>query len=153
MSQPPPKRDPSMGGSKLAWDPVSHYLAPDVAASYDSERFNSVAGRVFQWLERRAVLAAFRAIPTTATVLDLPCGTGRLAEHLLGAGYRVVGADISPAMLDQAQRRLNRFHDRFTIEVCDARVIGTQGVRFEAALCARVLMHFPLDEQDRKSVV
>lgn len=34
-------------------------------------------------------------------VLDLGCGTGRLAEPLCRAGHRVVGIDDEPAMLDE----------------------------------------------------
>ncbi|MGH2605416.1 MAG: class I SAM-dependent methyltransferase, partial [Anaerolineales bacterium] len=33
------------------------------------------------------------------SVLDLGCGTGQLAVYFLERGYRVVGIDLSPAML------------------------------------------------------
>lgn len=36
-------------------------------------------------------------------VLDLCCGTGQLAVHFLEKGYRVVGLDLSTAMLDLAR--------------------------------------------------
>ncbi|MCZ7543806.1 MAG: class I SAM-dependent methyltransferase [Anaerolineae bacterium] len=39
-------------------------------------------------------------------VLDVGCGTGRVALHLAAAGARVVGLDISGAMLKRAQARL-----------------------------------------------
>lgn len=38
-------------------------------------------------------------------VLDLGCGTGRLAVELARRGHRVTGADPSPGMLDVARRR------------------------------------------------
>ncbi|MGH2628856.1 MAG: class I SAM-dependent methyltransferase, partial [Anaerolineales bacterium] len=43
------------------------------------------------------------------SVLDVGCGTGQLALHFLERGYRVVGMDLSPAMLDWARRNAARF--------------------------------------------
>jgi 2-polyprenyl-3-methyl-5-hydroxy-6-metoxy-1,4-benzoquinol methylase len=132
----------------MNWDPTTHYKDVAVAERYDRERFSSVAGRVFNALERRELLRAFRDVPTTATVLDLPCGTGRLAEALLGAGYRVEGVDISRPMLDVAGRKLQRFGPRFTTRVGDVHELArSERGTYDVALCARVLMHFPLEQQ------
>ena len=38
-------------------------------------------------------------LPAGATVLELGCGTGRIADPLAAMGHRVVGVDSSPAML------------------------------------------------------
>ena len=131
----------------MSWNPVNHYQDETVAAKYDESRFSSLAGRAFAALERRLVARAFAGLAPGALVLDLPCGTGRLAELLLSEGYRVVGADISPAMLRVAKERLLPFGDRFTTIVVDARRLDGKGPRYDGALCARVLMHFPLAEQ------
>jgi 2-polyprenyl-3-methyl-5-hydroxy-6-metoxy-1,4-benzoquinol methylase len=132
----------------MDWDPIHHYKDVAVAERYDRERFRSVAGRVFNALERRVISRAFAPISKSLTVLDLPCGTGRLAETLLGDGFHVVGADISPAMLDVAQRKLQRFGNRFQTRVGDVRELArTERGTYDVALCARVLMHFPLEEQ------
>ncbi len=40
-----------------------------------------------------------------ATILELGCGTGRLALPLLKAGHYVVGVDNSPEMLARARAR------------------------------------------------
>jgi 2-polyprenyl-3-methyl-5-hydroxy-6-metoxy-1,4-benzoquinol methylase len=133
---------------KLDWDPTTHYQQVAVAERYDRERFSSLAGRVFNTLERRELSRSFRSVPRTAIVLDLPCGTGRLAETLLSDGFHVVGVDISHAMLDVAQRKLQRFGDRFETRVGDVRELARfERGTYDVALCARVLMHFPLDEQ------
>lgn len=129
------------------WDPSRHYLDADVARTYDEQRFSSLAGRVFNHLERETVRWAFNGLPKDSLVADIPCGTGRLAAVLLESGYRVVGMDISPAMLDQASRRLHRFGDRFKTRVVDAKELGQAEREFDAALCARVLMHYPLGDQ------
>jgi len=39
-------------------------------------------------------------------VVDLGCGSGIWAEHLVRAGYSVVGLDISPAMIQLARNRV-----------------------------------------------
>lgn len=41
-------------------------------------------------------------------VLELGCGTGRVALHLARAGFQVTGLDASPAMLAIAQEKLAR---------------------------------------------
>jgi SAM-dependent methyltransferase len=44
-------------------------------------------------------------LPGCASVLEIGCGTGRVARQLAGTGRRVVGIDISPAMLRLAARQ------------------------------------------------
>lgn len=52
----------------------------------------------------RAVLSAFvEMVEPGALVADVGCGTGRLAQHLRGAGVRAVGFDLSPRMLTVAR--------------------------------------------------
>lgn len=135
----------------MDWDPVSHYKDVAVAERYDRERFSRLTGRIFNALEKRAVRKAFaRSRPKPATIVDVPCGTGRLAEALLEDGYAIVGIDISPAMLDVAKRKLRRFDSRFRTKVADVRELAELEPRtYDAALCARVLMHFRLDDQIR----
>lgn len=131
----------------MNWNPDEHYKSRKVADEYDRRRFSSVAGRVFNYLEKRAVTKCFASVPKNSTIVDAPCGTGRLAEPLLAAGYRVHGLDISNEMLDVARRRLAGFGDRFTCEIRDVKTARAPEPQFDAALCARVLMHFPLDQQ------
>src|SRR5436309_393553 len=132
----------------MDWDPVSHYQEVAVAERYDRERFSSLSGKVFNALEKASIRSAFRGISPSTQILDLPCGTGRLASVLLDSGFRVEGVDISAAMLEVARRKLSSFGDRFTTHVGDVRDLAkSDPKRYDAALCARVLMHFPLDEQ------
>ena len=133
---------------KTDWNPSTHYKDVGVAERYDRERFSSLPGRIFNALERHHIARAFDGIAKDNPVLDLPCGTGRLAETLLRQGFTVVGVDISEQMLQVAQRRLAAFGARFTTKVAAAQELARQSEsRYGAALCARVLMHFPLTEQ------
>jgi 2-polyprenyl-3-methyl-5-hydroxy-6-metoxy-1,4-benzoquinol methylase len=132
----------------MDWNPTTHYKDVAVAQRYDSERFSGLAGRVFDALEKRAIRRAFAGVPRNAVVMDLPCGTGRLAETLLEQGFHVVGVDISAAMLHVAERKLERFGSQFETLVSDVHELARkQQAPYDVALCARVLMHFPLDQQ------
>ena len=61
-----------------------------------------------QHVERTApgivVLLRRSGVATGATVLDVGCGSGLLAAHLVAAGYVVTGIDASPAMIELARR-------------------------------------------------
>jgi len=129
------------------WDATRHYKNPDIAQEYDRVRFSSLPGRVFNNREKSIIRECFSSLPRDTVVLDLPCGTGRLAETLLESGLRVHGADISDEMLAVARKRLASHGDRFTTEVTDAFKRTGGEPLFEATLCARVLMHFPLETQ------
>ncbi len=129
------------------WDANEHYKDDNVAKNYDDVRFSSAAGRVFNNLEQATVVKAFSSLQPGTTIADIPCGTGRLAEPLLEHGFKVHGMDISEEMLSVARERVARFGDRFTTEVCDAKTLDRSHPQYDGVLCARVLMHFPLEEQ------
>lgn len=131
----------------MKWDANEHYKSVDVARAYDRSRFSSLPGRVFNYLEKRTILKCFSSVPAGSMVIDAPCGTGRLAASLLAHGYHVHGMDISAAMLKIAAERLHEYHDSFSFEVADVKQAPVDRDAYAAALCARVLMHFTLDEQ------
>jgi 2-polyprenyl-3-methyl-5-hydroxy-6-metoxy-1,4-benzoquinol methylase len=130
-----------------SWNPREHYQTQEIAEAYDHTRFNSLPGRLFNRLEKRALLRALSGVPAGAEIIDIPCGTGRLSEALLGSGYRVTAVDISQAMLDQAKRKLARFSDRVCFRLGDATELSPPEKPFAAVVCARILMHFPLPQQ------
>ena len=131
----------------MSWNPDEHYKSQRVAVEYDKRRFSSVSGRVFNYLEKRMVGKCFHGVAKTQKIVDVPCGTGRLAEVLLAHGYSVHGMDISEEMLAVARQRLGAYGAKFTTEVANVKQLPTEVAMYDGALCARVLMHFPLDQQ------
>jgi ubiquinone/menaquinone biosynthesis C-methylase UbiE len=73
----------------------------DYAPFYDWENAQTVARRDVPFWCR---LAAAQPGP----ILELGCGTGRIALPIVKSGTRLVGIDRSEAMLDRARRRLRR---------------------------------------------
>lgn len=73
-------------------------LAPVWSATTDEGPFNGL-------LERPALRALILARLSGATVLDAGCGSGAQARWLLDQGADVVAIDLSPRMIDEAERR------------------------------------------------
>jgi SAM-dependent methyltransferase len=73
------------------------HLDPDYVAAYDAKT----------QLDLDASLGLLRdsGLGSDTTVVDLGCGTGLLAAAVSAEARRVVGVDVSPAMLDIARRR------------------------------------------------
>jgi demethylmenaquinone methyltransferase/2-methoxy-6-polyprenyl-1,4-benzoquinol methylase len=80
------------------------------AKHYDiTSRLSPVPGYPEQAQRRRAVRAL--ALRPGATVIDVACGTGRnfaAIEAAIGPRGRIVGVDLTDAMLEQAERRVDR---------------------------------------------
>lgn len=74
-------------------------------ARYEGDRFGTRLGARRLRRERRCVSAALALLPAGLLVLDCPVGIGRWVASLTAPGHRVVGMDLSPAMLAEARRR------------------------------------------------
>jgi ubiquinone/menaquinone biosynthesis C-methylase UbiE len=120
----------------------------EVAAKYPSAYKDSYRDR----RERRALERALDAIPPGASVLDLPCGTGRLTGILLDRGYRVVGADSSPAMVDRAKAEWGSRTPEVRFEVQDVLHTSYRDGEFDAVVCNRLFHHF-LEASTRRAAL
>jgi SAM-dependent methyltransferase len=80
-------------------------------------------------------------------LLELGCGTGRLLLPLAEVGHTLTGVDLSPAMLEQARRRLAAagLAERVTLVQDDMRGLRRLGAaRFRLAFCAiNSFLHLP----------
>ena len=79
------------------------------AESYATKYDRELHKRVSSHFERRAIRRALAITGArSATVLDVPCGAGRLTPLLLPVSSRLVSCDYSPAML----RVFRRMHGK-----------------------------------------
>lgn len=113
------------------------------AECYDRVRFSSLRGRLVDALEKRAVRRALLYVPTSAFVLDLPCGTGRITQLILEDGYHAAGADISLEMLDQARKRLGQYPKLLGLTRCEAENLPYPDGSFDSVVCVRLMGHVP----------
>ncbi len=129
-------------------DTKDHYKRAEVATEYHAA-FTSDRGwkawrhRVVADGERDAVRRMLARVPH-ARVLDLPCGTGKLAPVFAGLGSSVTACDISTDMLSLADREYATHGVTARLRPCDAeRIVETLGERFDVAVCLRLLHRVP----------
>jgi len=115
---------------------------PDVTAMFDDiapvyDRINTLItlGRDARW--RRAAVAAAR-LPAGASVVDVACGTGKVAAQLadrVGPFGRVVAVDLSPAMIARA---VAAYRDLVQLEfrIGNALELPADDAEFDAATIA-----------------
>lgn len=106
------------------------------ARDYDRDRSRALQEKA--WLDRFLF-----HIPVAGTVLDIGCGTGEpIARYLLERGFRVVGIDSSPSMIDMCRER---FPDSEWL-VADMRALAL-GRRFAGVLAWDSFFHLRMDGQ------
>ena len=126
--------DESRTGNTVPEPSVTH-MFDSIAPVYDRMNTLMTAGMDGRW--RRAAVRAARLSPG-GTALDVACGTGKLTAALAGAvgsEGRVVGVDLSAAMLDEARRA---FGDMPGVEFVlgNALALPVAGGTFDAATIA-----------------
>jgi SAM-dependent methyltransferase len=115
------------------------------AERYERRRYGSAGRRLNLRLTERALARALDGVPAGSLVLDAPCGTGILSDFLRRRGFRVLGADISPAMLAVARRRGAALgHVRADLEQPPCRPRSV-----DAVVSSRFMMHLPSDTRTR----
>ena len=105
----------------------------------------SLGGTATHRREIKCILSSLSHLPRGATVLDLPCGTGRLLPELAARGFEVTEADSSSHMVELARQYagqcgLQMPPERFAV----ANVLKTPfgDGQFDAVVCNRLFHHF-----------
>ena len=114
------------------------------AATYDAGMEGEHARRLYPHVlgEVRAAVAGLAA----PRLLDLGCGTGALAERVLGVapGAHLTCVDLSPRMAEAARARLA---GRAEVILGDAERLPFHDAGFDAAWCNDSFHHYPDPER------
>ncbi len=87
-------------------------------------------------------------VPSTAgTVLDVGCGTDSLSVLLAGLGLRVIGIDLSPAMLAIAQAKAAACGFQIEFHLMDAALPRFARRQFDVLVCRHLLWALPEPRQ------
>jgi SAM-dependent methyltransferase len=114
----------------------------DYAAFYDWENRRTIGRRDVRFWQQLAAR-------TGGEVLELGCGTGRVALPVARAGARVVGIDRSTAMLARARQRIRRarLQSRLALVRGDIRALPF-AARFGLVMAPYGILQSLLDDND-----
>ena len=101
--------------------------------------------------ELNLVARAFQLVPS-GSVLDAPCGGGRVSRLLAGKGYQIRAADLSEAMRVIARKNFGLAGLEIPVDAEDVERFSYGDRSFDAAICFRLFHHFP-DPAIRQRVV
>lgn len=125
-------------------------MNPTITAAYPGKvKYNETTARRYQAVkpgknaaELQLIDRAFRIIPK-GTVLDVPCGGGRVSRRLAELGYTVHAADLSNAMIQIAAENLREAGLNVPVEIQDVEKLGFRDRSFDSVVCFRLFHHFP----------
>jgi len=130
---------------------VDRFDSPEAAAKYA----RSLVGSRTHQREVRCIRRGLADVPRGSTVLDLPCGAGRLLPTLVDLGFRVTEADSSPHMLERARDHAV-VHGvdcaDVAFAVANALSTGFDDGAFDAVVCNRLFHHF-IEPETRRAAL
>jgi len=124
----------AVGAGALLAAKRGFYRQPEVAASYDEQRFGGASGAYVNARELRLVAAL---LPAAGVVADVGCGTGRALPALRQRARWLLAFDASLPMLQAAA---GRGADRLV--QADAFALPVAAGACDAVTCIRLLFHF-----------
>jgi ubiquinone/menaquinone biosynthesis C-methylase UbiE len=131
--------------SDVQLDPVKR----QVAAHWDrrATHFDEDFGHSIKTAAERAawdrILDLVLPAGRTLDALDVGCGTGFLSLELAGRGYRVVGVDLAPTMLELARGKAVAQRLAVRFETADAENLPYPAASFDLVISRHVLWTLP----------
>ncbi len=101
--------------------------------------------------EMALVRRAFADLPK-GTVLDVPCGGGRVALQLAELGHTATAADLSPGMQAIAQQAFDARKLGIRADLQDVGKMSYPDRHFDAVISFRLFHHFARTDTRRKAV-
>jgi len=95
--------------------------------------------------ECRLVERALAGVDRSESIVDVPCGNGRMTLLLAALGFRPAAADVSPPMVALARRRFEAEGLAIPVEERDLEATGWPDGAFDNLFSFRFFHHLPDD--------
>jgi 2-polyprenyl-3-methyl-5-hydroxy-6-metoxy-1,4-benzoquinol methylase len=117
----------------------------DAASTFDNEPDHGLRNPLI--LEAWTTLLKTWFPETSATVLDIGCGTGSLSVVLARLGHKVTGIDLSPSMISLAKAKAAAYELQIEFHVMDAAFPQLSHQHFDVIVCRHLLWALPEPKQ------
>jgi 2-polyprenyl-3-methyl-5-hydroxy-6-metoxy-1,4-benzoquinol methylase len=101
--------------------------------------------------EMALVRRAFTTVPR-GTVLDVPCGGGRVSLLLSELGHDVTAADLSSGMVEIARAAVNAAGAHVRVEQRNLESLDFNPQSFDSVICFRLFHHFATTDLRARAV-
>jgi ubiquinone/menaquinone biosynthesis C-methylase UbiE len=119
------------------------------ADEYTDRHYCETQGGVL-WARHRAILTMIREanLPPRASVLEVGCGPGLLSVELAALGYRGMGVDVAPAMIERCKSQATKWDIRsWEYALGDAEALDARENSFDVVVAAGVIEYLPTDDR------
>jgi ubiquinone/menaquinone biosynthesis C-methylase UbiE len=120
-------------------------------ASIYNERYSIRAAGDLLWVRHEAVLGMVDEwkLPAGSKILDLGCGPGVMTRDLAKLGYRGIGLDASPAMIEHCkeQAAAEGIADSWSYQLGDVEALPFPDHFFDGAICMGVIDYLASDDK------
>lgn len=124
-----------------------HYQSDSVATKYDDVRFVKLSHKLRNKRKlaaiQKAIAAAGELGHEIKSVIDIPCGTGRLFPLFIDNRLSFTGADISREMMEVSRNRFGSSGLLKGMVRCDAESLPFRDRSFDSVVSIRFMFHVP----------
>lgn len=147
-------RDELLNNHKKKWDSLAvendrYYVRSVDHEQSDEEYEESGRKNIEAFIENDALLCNRASPLCDKSILEIGCGSGRITKSLCRIFKHVVAVDISPTMLEKAQKFVNS--DNVTFVESDGASVPVPPETVDLAFSYIVYQHFPSEDAIEKS--
>jgi len=97
-----------------------------------------------QKVRQGIIMSLLDSVEKGTTILDVGCGNARDIGVLVQHEFNCVGVDLSPSMINEGRRKLDRAHlQKVDLLVASATQLPFRSGSFNAIVCSEMLEHVP----------
>ena len=116
--------------------------------TYHNTRYGGLYGKLFEKLHHEWLTEILDNISNKQSVLEVACGTGHTSALISKLGINFTACDLTPAMIEQAKKRIERLSVQPKFMEADAIDLPFGSNSFDVVISTRFLHLFNYDKQE-----